>query len=294
MRIGRQKSRMRTGKSQNFNPALFLYSGKPTSSQSKNDSNNQATSTTKKGSFRLAINFLIILLVVAVLGYGLSLSVTPRVEFQSKSDLLSSVSNYEASVTSQLKSSLFNRTKLTINTSAVSRAIEERHPEIASATIVVPFLLRQPRVIISPIRPVFIENSGNNSFVVDQFGVAAARVQDLKNVSKLQLVSVNDDAGIDIKQGEAVFTQEQTDFISEVIEQLKSKNIPIASITIPISAYDLNIRLKDKPYSIKMNMIGDARSQVGRYLAAEKEAAKAGRGVNEYIDVRVEERAYIK
>jgi hypothetical protein len=294
MRLGRQKSKIRTRKLQTNRLSLLYYTGKPKSSQTVIDGNKKGEPRTNKNPLQLVVNALIILVSLMGLGYGLTLSTAPKIEFQSKSELLGDISYYESSVSSILKSSIFNRSKPTINTSSVSKAIEERHPEIASATIVVPFLFRQPKVIITPITPAFIENSGNNSYLVDQFGVASARLQDVKNINKLQLVTVNDDAGIDIQQWKAVFTQEQTDFIREVIEQLRSKNIPIASIGIPVSAYDLNVRLKDKPYTIKMNMIGDARSQVGRFLAAEKEAAKSGRGVNEYIDVRVEERAYIK
>lgn len=293
MLLGGKSSNNRRGRTRFNKPTLLYYRSSTKTGQSNQDSKRNISGS-KKNPIRYAFNAIIVFASIAVFLYSVSLDSNPVIVFQQKSGLFNNINTYQESIQQILKEAPFSRSKLTINTSGLAKTIENRHPEIANATVVVPFFSRQPKVILTPVTPVFIVNSGNNSYVVDQFGIAIARVQELNNVSKMQLITVNDDARVEITKDKAVLSQEQTNFIREVIEQLKAKNIGVSSISIPVSAYDLQVKLKDKAYAIKMNMSGDARSQVGRYLAAEKEASKAGRGIGEYIDVRVDERAYIK
>ena len=244
--------------------------------------------------FYIAINGILVVGFILFVGYLCTLKDAPLITINGKNGLLRQPSEYQQSFNAILRSSIFNKSKFTINTSNLSRAIQEKHPEIGSATVVIPFFSRQPKVVITSIKPAFILNSKNDSYMIDEYGVAVARVQDVQNIAGLDLVTITDEAGIQIEQGKPVLSQEQTNFIREVISQLSLAGKKVMTISIPVSAYDIKVQLKDVKYYVKMNMQGDARAQAGKYIATEKELSQTKKTPIEYIDVRVDERVYIK
>ncbi len=66
-------------------------------------------------------------------------------------------------------------------------------------------------------------------------------------------------------------------------------------MTLPVGTSELDVRLAGQPYSVKFNLeSGTARQQAGTFLATESKLKSQNVTPAEYIDVRVDGRAYYK
>jgi hypothetical protein len=83
-------------------------------------------------------------------------------------------------------------------------------------------------------------------------------------------------------------------FIQEVAGQLKAKNMAIDSLTLPALADELDVRVKGLPYFIKFNIQANPRQSAGAFLAAKQHLDSQHVTPSQYVDVRVEEKAYYK
>lgn len=295
MGLLKNKNKSRARISQN-NRQSFLYyrsSKKPSSTSIEYQQKNSNPKSFKQ-IFHIFINSVIVACLIIFVGFWCSLSASPRISITGKTELLRQTSDYQKSFDDIFAASVFNKNKLTINTSNIANEIQEKHPEIGNATVVVPFFSRQPKVVVTSIKPAFIVSSQNDSYLIDEYGIATARIQDVKNIVNLGLVTITDEAGIKIEQRKPVFSQEQTNFLREIIYQLSAAGKSVSSISIPVSAYDIKVQIKDAKYYVKMNMQGDPRAQAGKYISVERELDKSKKAPSEYIDARVDDRVYIK
>src|SRR5690606_27795741 len=101
-------------------------------------------------------------------------------------------------------------------------------------------------------------------------------------------------SGLQIEEGMPVLTKEDIDFINVIFAQLVADDQSVASATLPPIANELHIRLSGQKYFVKFNMEGDARYQVGAFLAVKQKLQADGRKPADYIDVRVEEKVYYR
>ena len=74
---------------------------------------------------------------------------------------------------------------------------------------------------------------------------------------------------------------------------MAAKHITITSMTLPPAADELDVHLTGVNYYIKFNLANDdARQQVGTFLATQAQLKSQGITPGQYIDVRVDGRAY--
>jgi hypothetical protein len=82
-------------------------------------------------------------------------------------------------------------------------------------------------------------------------------------------------------------------FVQTLVAQLSSKHYTIASMTLPPAASELDVKLVGQAYSIKFNFENnDPRQQVGTFLATIAQLQKQNITPSQYVDVRVDGRAY--
>lgn len=208
--------------------------------------------------------------------------------------LLKDADTYKHAAERILASSPLNRSKFSIDSNKVAHQLESEFPELSGVTVVVPIIGDSPTFVVKPISPSFVISSNDDTYVVNEFGVAVAHLDELSDASKLKLITVIDKSGVALEQNKAVLSGDQALFINTVIAQFKAHNVKVKNIVIPLSAYDLQVRIPGKNYYVRMNMQGDPKLQTGTFLAMKKRIDKGSITVNEYVDVRVEERVYYK
>jgi hypothetical protein len=242
-------------------------------------------------------NLPIILSVLVMVGaglYALTLSATPRLVLLNNVDSLARpTAEYQEAADKLAKGSLFNRSKLTINTGAIESGMRKQFPEIDTIDVTVPLLGKRPAVTISTITPVFVLVNDKGEYYIAPDGRATAPVNAYE-ARPGTAVKLYDQSGLSLKPGEQILTRDTVSFITQVVLQAQAKQIKIASLTLPAAPFELQMRLDGADYYVRFNTLGDARLQSGSFLAVKDHLESQKQKPAEYIDVRVEDRAFYK
>lgn len=236
------------------------------------------------------------LVLIGCAGYATMLDTTPRVlrvTSTAQTTLLRSPEYYERAFSRELQRSLFNRNKLTINTTAVAERLKREYPEVRHISIVLPILGHRPIIQLMPASPMMILSTNQGSYFLDESGKALISTRDTAS-SLRQVPTVSDESGISVAAGQNALPGEHVEFITTVVYQLQAKDKRIEALTLPAIANELHVRVEGQPYYIKFNIRGDSRQQVGTLLAITERLHDEAVVPAEYIDVRLEDRAFVK
>jgi hypothetical protein len=201
---------------------------------------------------------------------------------------------YEKAAQEELERSLFSRSKLTINTDSIARALRARFPELGDVVVAVPLISRKPIITIQPSTPALILSGQGGTYVIDTNGKPVLKASSLISSVKDSLPVVSDDSGTAMELGQQLLTTDLVSFIGKVDLYLKAKKVPVENYSLPALANELHVRMQGQGYYVKFNTESDVRVQVGTYLALSEKLQTDGTVPTEYMDVRVEERAYFK
>lgn len=241
-----------------------------------------------------------LLLIAAVLFISnLILSRDPEVIALAGTDgrrlFLRSQDSYYQAARQILNSSPANTNKLTINSGRIAKEMQERFPELEVVSVTLPIVGRKPSIYIQPARPaLLLRVSDGGLYIVDTVGRALISASQVSKADKLGLPLVDDQSGLLPELGKNVLPSDSIAFITEVVGQLKAKNIKVTSVSLPKATNELDIRVEGKPYAVKFNLRGDARAEVGAFLAVKQHLERENKTPSSYIDVRVDNKAYYK
>ncbi len=222
--------------------------------------------------------------------YSTTLSTVPGITFVGDASIYRTVTEYKSGIGKVLEGSLVNKNKLTINTVAVQDSIINNFPELDVVTVGLPIIGRRPSVTLHVRTPTVILTTRTNSFVLDSTGKAVTESKKLISSVAGQLLMVQDQSGLELRVGDQALTTDAVAFMTSISAQLKAKKITIVSFTLPSGGNEIDVRLKDVAYYIKTDSAGNARIQIGDFLAARD----SGASPVEYMDVRVEEKVFYK
>lgn len=202
---------------------------------------------------------------------------------------------YHESAQRLLGSSLLNTNKVTINTDRLERQLEAEFPELADVTVSLPLVGTRPVVYLEPASPtIILATASVEVFVLDESGRALITAAQVPGLGKLSLPVVKDDSGLPVKLGQTVLPSSNIAFITEVVAQLKAKQLTIEGLTLPAGLSELDVKVKGTPYIVKFNLMGNAREETGAYLATKQYLEQQRKTPSTYIDVRVPDRAYYR
>jgi hypothetical protein len=239
---------------------------------------------------------------VGVVGYELQLSTTPKVVSVTQSTdapFLQDNSVYAAKASELFNATAANRNKLTVNTTDITRQLERQFPELQDVSITLPLIGDRPIVYVRPATPALLLSSSNGVYMIDDNGRAvAAQAAGSSGASASHIPMVTDQSGIQAQIGVQVLPRSATSFIRTVVEQLKAQQISVKSLILPAAASELDVYIEGTQYYVKFNMhdadSGEAALQAGTYIATSKQLSRQRITPAQYIDVRLEGRAYYK
>lgn len=278
-------------------PFTYYQSRNEGSAGAKNTVEQRVTS--QKTRLRHIPTFVATVIIVLCLAYAMTLTTNPKIvivnqQNEAVSSFLRPEEVYQSAATTVLSSSLLNKAKPTLNTDAVAAKLQEQFPEATDIAVTIPLLGRRPVVYMRIAEPIILLNSPSGSYVIDEKGRAIVLLRDAPNAQALSLVTVDDQTGLDIQTGQQALSQNDVVFIQALRQQFEASGLKVESMTLPPLAHELHVRIKDVPYAIKFNLVGDPREQAGTYLAVKQKLEQDKVTPAEYIDVRVPERAYYK
>lgn len=215
---------------------------------------------------------------------------------QNSVNILNTTDFYKKSVAEIMNQDLSSKSKITINTKDIEKKIKEKHPELDKVSLNIPLMSRRPIIQISPRQPKLVVLTNSGSYAVDNKGVILASLENVPEPQRAQLLNIKDSVFTDSGPGDIVLPESTIRFIDEVKFQFEQKGIAVDYLELPAVANELHVKPKDKNYIIKFNLQGSAREQSGVYFALlDRLGADPGIAApQEYVDVRVESRAFIK
>lgn len=193
-----------------------------------------------------------------------------------------------------LSSSLGNRTKPTINTNAIEQELLNRFPELNAAVLRLPVIGRKPNLVLDIKTPRMLLSNNIKTYVLDRSGVIICESDDIDANLRADLPSVRDESGLELAEGSQAVTTDTVSFVLEASAQLKAQKIEIEQLKLPASANELDIHIKGLRYYVKTDTSGEARLQVGSFMATREHLRDRGITPREYIDVRVGEKVFYK
>lgn len=234
--------------------------------------------------------------IIAVTAIGLSvvysttLSSVANVKFAGEASPYRNMVEYRTGIEKLLASSLWNKSKLTINTTTTEDAILQAFPELDAANVALPVIGRRPTITVHSRQPALLLTTTTNAYVVDLSGRVVAEASQLLSSQREQLLTVQDRSGLQLDIGSQAVTAGTVTFILNVQAQLAAKKLVIVQATLPTVPNEVDFKLKDLSYYIKTDTTGDPRIEIGDFLAAKDSGVRPA----EYMDVRVEEKVFYK
>lgn len=246
------------------------------------------------------VGFLILILAVtAAATSSLTLSANPEIvptaDSRDSSAFLHSQATYQVAASKLIADSFFNRNKITINTASISQQLIDQFPELSSANITLPLLAHRPIIHIQASKPAIILLTNNGSYVLDSNGKAVLPSERLSSTVQEKLPKITDQSGLKVTLNHQILTSSNVNFIQTIIAQLDAKKVGIESLTLPSASSEVDAKIAGQPYFVKFNLqSGDARRQAGAFLATQAQLRRKNITPSQYIDVRVEGRAYYR
>lgn len=292
--------RSRANTAHNKNKAVFqYYQNRDTETNPTNIHKRPKFIETIKIRLRHAPSVIAGLLIIASFMYTLSLDDSVKVRVVNadtavKVPAIRTESEYRRVAKDYLVESIFNQNKVTVNTEALEQKLSNHFSEITNVAVVLPLLGRTPIVYVQIAEPILLLENGSSSYIVDEKGRAIIDAKDKSLAQNLNLLPVKDAARLSVRQGSQVLPIKDIQFIRMVQQQFRMKNLTLERAELPARAGEINLYVKNKPYYVKFSTYGNALQQVGTYIATDKLLLSTKQVPKEYIDVRVEERAYYK
>lgn len=290
---GRQKQRPRMPQMRSGTPAkrpFSYYSSDNPVQPGRVERKGLRPSTFKR--VRLIPTYLALVAIFGSIVYSTTLSTTPTIVFAGDPSPFRSTAEYKSLAEKILASSLLNHSKLTINTSSINNSFLAQAPELDAAKLVLPIIGRRPTLTLHARQPALILATKTNALIIDESGKAVSDARQLPSSLREGLLTLQDDSGLEVHSGDQAVTKETVQFILEANRQLKSKNLAIERLTLPVTPNEVDIHIQGLKYYVKADVTADVRVQIGSFLAVKDKLGSKPPG--EYMDVRVEEKVFYK
>ncbi|MDQ3159231.1 MAG: hypothetical protein M3P98_03815 [bacterium] len=197
---------------------------------------------------------------------------------------------YSGKASEILSHSVLSKTKLTVDNGAVEQGILETFPEVETVKFTSSVVGSSPKLKLTLSTPVLVMNSDSGQYLVNREGKVVAE----PSKSFEELPQVYDRSAVLIKVGESTLRSDQVKFILEVNEMFEASGKSIELFELPNkSTNQVDAKLTGEKYIIKYSFSLDSQLQTGKYFAL-LPTIEQGSKPNEYVDLRVGERAYIK
>jgi hypothetical protein len=208
----------------------------------------------------------------------------------SDSSIEDRISEYEAYIASRLEDNVLRQTKLSVNTESLEQSLLREFPEIADASIIIPLISRDLIIDVIPATAFVALEIDNNLYGVDAYGRVFTQYQSFSE----QVPVVTDVNTEDIELGSRVLPAQTVQFIDSLVYLMSEQDIEIDTMTLPQIANELHMKVRGETYVGKFDIGRDVRLQAGTFVAVRSQLREQNIAPKNYIDVRVQERAFYR
>jgi hypothetical protein len=199
---------------------------------------------------------------------------------------------YSQAITKYLRSSIWNKNKITLDSTGLANYITTHYPEISSVDVSTPFVDNHLVVYLTSTQPAIILTEPKASYALDGNGRAILTAPTAAALN-LNIPVITDQSGLSVSLGKLALSSSDIYFVKEVVGQLQAKSYKVSQMTLPANTDELDVSLTGEPYYIKFNLeASDPRQEAGTFLATIANLKSQNITPSKYIDVRVDGRAY--
>jgi hypothetical protein len=169
----------------------------------------------------------------------------------------------------------------------------DQFPELANVSVTIPLVAHRPIIYIQLAQAAVILINNSGAYVLDTSGRTLLAAINAASLQLPSLPIINDQSGLKLESGHQALPATDIGFIQTVVAQLAAKHITVSSMTLPAAASELDVHLSGQPFFAKFNLENnDPLQQAGTLLATMAQLQKQNITPAQYIDVRVDGRAY--
>ena len=261
-------------------------------------------------SWRKVPLLLAVLIIVGVGAYALRLTPDSTVRFSGqyyeqatgRTEQLPTViwdsAEYKAVSDALMRESILSRTKLTMRTDRFADKFLAEFPEVGAVEVRLQVFDDRPSVTVIPRTPRYVLEDGRRggeSLLVDERGIAMARFDGRLKLD--DLVIINDFVADDDELGAQVLPLDTIAFIEGLLYQMiQQYDVDESAIVValPALANEVHLQLPDDDFIGKFDVTKPVREQAGVFIATRNSLAEEDITPDEYIDARVEGRAFYR
>lgn len=274
-----------------------------TNSKSNNQEirNNNAESSNKTSVIKIIYRWFGVAIILFALSANTMLSgpVVKVVSYDSSNPSYKSQKAYSEAIEAMFSSSVLNKSKFTLSSTKLEQQIKEKFPEVDHAVAVIPLAGRQLQVGLKLSKPLarLQQNGSNTQAVLSSSGVVLD-VEDASYIntyfSKLPIVSI---PNINFKTGDAILTSDEVALVDLLIAEFdgsEAYRYKVVSIEFDIQKREIRVKFEGVDFYAKLTPERQSREQIGALVVSVKNLLEQGKLPKSYIDVRVEDRVFIK
>jgi len=210
-----------------------------------------------------------------------------------------SLQEYNTGINIIFSSSIRNKSKFTLNSSSFEAEIRKKFPEVSNAVVVTPLAGRRLQVGLSLDKPLArLQQPKNNSqavlssngsiVIIDTATVINEKFADLPSISI---------PNINYSVGDQILTSDEAGLTRLLISEFDGSapyRYKINSLEYDIQKREIRLKFDNVSFFAKLTPERDSREQVGALVSSLKSLTEQGGLPSEYIDVRVDDRVFVK
>lgn len=241
------------------------------------------------------INMLILLFVLGSSAYLSVLEPNAQVKVSGEKIYPREKGSYEAKVNELLNKSIFNRNKLTFDEAKLAAEVSRQFPEVNTIHVGAPLMRHRPVVEVTLAKPSAKLVTRDKTYILDSQGQALfEESQASSSLDTNSLLTINDSSGHQITPGKPALTMVQIGFINEVIGQTSAKGLNPQSFALSEGGTAVDTRFENTDYFVRFSFYSDARQSSGAFLALREQLSTSGPKPQQYVDLRIPDKAFVK
>ena len=254
-------------------------------------------SSRKKSFFRQLPTILSFLVILGTLLYISTLNNNPEIVIENSSSVkfLHSNHQYQQTIKSILSSSIFNKSKFTIDSNAVAQRFESVYPEFDSATVIIPISGHRLQLVLKVLEPVLNLQNSTGYYLLNSKGIVIMKFMTLKEMNATKLTTLTDRSNSSVGLGKSFISSDSVKFIQNIIYQYTKKGITIQNLFLPNSPYEVDVQSRGENFIVKYNLLDSSNYQIGTYFTTIKYIKTNNLPMpSQYMDLRVPGKSFYK
>jgi cell division septal protein FtsQ len=233
------------------------------------------------------------LLLLVILGglflYGLISQFTAQVEVTTTDDTIQLDGSYQKAIQSYFAQQPAERLRFLTNTAHLNEYLQTKTPEVKAVKVMGSAGIGVSAFQLTMRTPIAGWSIHGKQQYVDVTGTSFGR-----NYFAVPTVQIIDNSGIQVAAGQAVASNSFLGFVGQIVGLAQTRGYETTQVIIPAATTrQIELRLKDIPYSIKFSVDRAAGEQV-EDMANGIDWMKRHSLTPQYLDVRVSGRAFYR